>query len=410
MVSMKKAELLPFTEPQNTIAIGDNLDFLNKLIKQLIVFDVVYIDPPYNTGNTFSYNDKRTTNDWVHFMSHRLELTKQILKDDGVLFISIDDSSLYELKLAADNILGPNNFLGNFVTKQAVRSNSNHINTIHEYVLAYAKNKNKLNAFKIKRTDNPGDAAMIKDLSVKVKREFKINGQKSAEKLLATLNAAYMAKKDITWLRNYSQVDEKGEIFFPKDLSVPGTPAELHIEELNITLPALATRKWSSPSKIIKLHKAGMLHFKGNRPYEKHFLKDTYDNVSSILDFYSRQGSNDLNKLGLRDLFDTPKPVELIKYLIRIATYQKNNALILDYFAGSGTTGQAVMEVNLEDSKNHIFYLAQLNEKINKGSKQYEFAKNNNLKPSVDQLTIHRLNVARQKLKYQPEFIVVGAK
>ncbi|MDO4781163.1 MAG: DNA methyltransferase [Candidatus Saccharibacteria bacterium] len=172
-------------------------------------------------------------------------------------------------------------------------------------------------------------------------------------------------------------------------------------------MPALKTRRWSSPGKIIKLHYENKLHFKGSRPYEMHYLKDTLDNVLSILDFYSRQGTNDLNKLGLRNLFDTPKPVELIKYLIRIATDKKEEALILDFFAGSGTLGQAVMEINIEDKKNHLFYLVQLDEAVAKNTKQYEFAKKNSLKPTVDQLMVHRLNVAKDKLHFDKEFTIV---
>ena len=394
-------------EPKNTVAISDNLDYLKELVNNFVLFDVIYIDPPYNTGNKFSYNDKRAPDDWVNFMSERLKLAKITLKDDGAIFISIDDSSLYELKIACDEIFGKNNFLGVFITKQAVRSNSNHINTIHEYVIGYAKDKKKLGVFKIKRVDSPNDAPMIKDISDKVKKEFKVSGKKGAEKLLAKLNADYMAKKGITWLRNYSAVNDKGEIFFPKDLSTPGSPADLVIDEIGLKLPALKTRRWSSPKKIIKLYHENKLHFKGNRPYEIHYLKDTFDNVSSILDFYSRQGTNDLNKLGLRDLFDTLKPVELIKYLIRISTNDKDEALILDFFAGSGTLGQAVMEINIEDNKNHFFYLAQLDEKVAKDTPQYKFAINNNLKPSVDQLMIHRLNVAKEKLRFDKDFDIV---
>lgn len=391
-------------KPINTIMIGDNLNSLHKLIEDNIKMDIIYIDPPYNTGNKFSYNDKRDINDWCKFMLDRLELAKLILKNDGAIFISIDDSSLYELKIVCDNAFGKNNFLGVFITKQAVRSNSNQINTIHEYVIAYAKDRKNLNTFKVKRIDSPNDSSMINEISDKVLKDFKLNGQKSAEKLLAKINSEFMKKRGITWLRNYSQVDENGEIFFPKDLSVPGDPEDLEIPEINLKLPALATRKWSSAKKIKKLHREDKLHFKGIRPYEKHYLKDAYDNVSSILNFYSRQGTNDLNKLGLRDLFDTPKPVELIKYLIRIATHEKEGALILDYFAGSGTTGQAVMEINIEDNKRHIFYLAQLDEKISKDTNQYKFAIRNNIKPSVDQLMIHRLNVAKGKLNYSSDF------
>ena len=188
-----------------------------------------------------------------------------------------------------------------------------------------------------------------------------------------------MKKNSVTWIRNYSQVDDNGDIFFPKDLSVPGDPSPLKIDEIGLNLPALQTRKWSSSQKFIKLHNEEKLYYKNNRPYEKHYLKDSYDHVSSILDFYSRQGTNDLAKLGLRDLFDTPKPVELIKYLIRISTHNKDNASILDFFAGSGTTGQAVMEININDNKHHTFHLGQLDEKISKNTTQYNFAIRNNI-------------------------------
>ncbi len=391
----------------NTVVIGDNINCLNELIKNNVKVDIIYIDPPYNTGKSFSYNDKRDSYDWCKFMAKRLELAKLVLKIDGVIFISIDDNSLSELKITCDEIFNKNNFLGLFITKQAVRSNSNHINTIHEYVVAYAKEKKKLSPFQIKRIDNKSDSIMINDLSSKVLKEFKLRGKKSAEKLLMKLSIDYMNKRGITWLRNYSQVDENGEIFFAKDLSVPGKPADLEIPEIKIKLPALKTRKWSSPEKIIRLYKNKLLHFKGKRPYEKHYLKDSYDNVSSILDFYSRQGTNDLNKIGLRDLFDTPKPVELIKYLIRIASQKKDRALILDYFAGSGTSGQAVMEINIEDGTKHVFCLSQLNEKISENTTQYKFAIKNNIKPSVDQLMIHRLNVVKNKLNYAEDFSII---
>jgi len=243
---------------QHSVAIGENLKYLNYLVKQGDCFDVIYIDPPYNTGNNFSYNDKRTSEEWFNFIFQRLTLAHQILAKDGVIFISIDDSSLYELKIACDKIFCNSNFLGTFITKQAIRSNSKYINTIHEYVIAYAKDKKYLQEFKIKRLNNPEDAAMIKNISDKVKTHFTTYGKESAMRLLSKINEEYMKAKEITWLRNYSEIDENGDIFFPKDLSVPGIPADLFIEELNLHLPALKTRRWSSQQKFVSLHKKGL--------------------------------------------------------------------------------------------------------------------------------------------------------
>ena len=402
-MTVTKQQFLDFQDISlNKVVIGDNLEFLTYLVKNNEKFDVIYIDPPYNTGNKFSYNDKRATNVWLDFIEKRLVLTHQILEQDGVIFISIDDNFLYELKILCDKIFGKPNFLGNFVTKQAVRSNSKFINTTHEYVLSYSKDRMKVRDFKILRLNNPADSEMIKDISKKVKDDLAFFGREHALKYLSELNEKYMKEREITWLRNYSEIDDNGEIFFPKDLSVPGTPAELIIEEIGLNLPALKTRRWSTKQKFIQLHKENKLHFKGYRPYEIHYLKDSYDNVLSILDFYSRQGTNDLVKLGLRNLFDTPKPVELIKYLIRITTSEKENAKILDFFAGSGTTGQAVMEVNIEDKKRHSFHLAQIDDEITKDSMAYQFCLENNLHPTFDQLLIHRLNtfIKKQKTKF----------
>ena len=398
---MAKINVKEPEKPQNIVAIGDNIVYLNYLVKHSNKFDVIYIDPPYNTGNKFSYNDKRDADDWLNFMEKRLKLARQVLSQDGVIFISIDDNFLYQLKLACDRIFGKTNFLGNFITKQAVRSNSKFINTIHEYVIVFAKDKNFLKDFKIKRLNNPEDSEMILEITKQVKNDFRFFGREQALKLLSALNEKYMKEKGITWLRNYSEIDEIGEVFFPKDLSVPGNPAELFIEEINLKLSALKTRKWSSKQKFINLYQENKLHFKGERPYEKHYLKDAFDNVISILDFYSRQGSNDLVKLGLRNLFDTPKPVELIKYLIRIATSENDNAKVLDFFAGSGTTAQAVMEVNLEDKKNHSFYLVQIDDDVAKDSLAYQFCVENNLQPTFDQLLIYRLNrfIENKKIK-----------
>jgi len=405
---MAKKNIYETVNKKNFVAIGDNIVYLNYLYKQLEKFDVIYIDPPYNTGSKFSYNDKRTTDDWLYFIEKRLELARLVLTQDGVIFISIDDNYLYELKILCDKIFEKKNFLGNFITKQATRSNSKYINTIHEYVIVYAKDKNHLKDFKVKRLNNPEESEMIQKLSEQVKKDFQFFGKEQAMKTLSMLNEKFMKERNITWLRNYSEIDENGEIFFPKDLSVPGIPSELIIEELNLKLSALKTRKWSSKQKFINLYNENKLHFKGERPYEKHYLKDSFDNVISILDFYSRQGTNDLVKLGLRYLFDTPKPVELIKYLVRISTSEKNNAKILDFFAGSGTTAQAVMEVNIEDKRNHSFYLIQINDDVAKDTLAYKFCLDNNLHPTFDQLLIYRLNKFLEKQNAKIDFKILN--
>lgn len=375
---------------ENTLAIGDNLVALKNLVASGRLFDFIYIDPPYNTGNKFSYFDNRESRQYLDFIFDRLRLAQKVLQQDGLIFISIDDNAYTQIRMACDQAFGADNFVGTFITRQATRSNTKLINTIHEYIVVYAKDIKKVSRLKIKRTLNPESREIITNLNRLVKRTFLNSGKEAAESELRHYIKEHSGSTQ-TWLRNYNCVDKNGDILFPKDLSVPGEPAPIDIDEINLHLDALPTRRWSSKRKFVDLYKKQKLYFKNGRPYEAHYLNDSYDNVSSILNFYSRQGTNDLTKLGLRGLFDTPKPVEMIKYLIRISLNDKPSARILDFFAGSGTTGQAVMEVNKEDNATRSFLLVQLDEPIQKPSKSFDYCTQNNLRQTIDQLTKVRL-------------------
>ena len=143
--------------------------------------------------------------------------------------------------------------------------------------------------------------------------------------------------------------------------------------------------------QILDLYNKNRLAFKNGRPYSIEYINEAVNNVSSLLDFYSRFGTNDLKKLGLDGLFDTPKPVEMIKFLIRMS--QHKNGIILDFYAGSGTTAQAVYEINKEDKTNHKYILVQLDEKINKQSEAYEFLTKNGISnPDVSDAMLYRIN------------------
>ena len=388
----------------NYIFIGDN--YQTMLSKRFSEFkkriDFIYIDPPYNTKNTFSYND--ANDEWTNDIKIRLKVAKEMMTDEGVIFISIDDSELSNLLYICYNIFGKENYVGIFITKQAQRSNAKHINTIHEYVVTFCKNKKKLHKFYINRLENPSEASQINSIISKIKREF-TNGKTVAEKMLKSLIDKYVKETGQTWIRNYSNVDDKGNIYFAKDLSTPGKPSRLDIDEIDLHLEPLKTRGWSSKEKILSLYKANRLAFKNGRPYVIEYLYEAVDNVSSILDFYSRQGTNDLKKLGLDGLFDTPKPVELIKFLIRAS--QHKNSTILDFYAGSGTTAQAVYEINKEDGVNHNYILIQLDEIMNPKTEPYELMTSLGYKnPKVSDAMLLRLNTFLKKIKHDIDYVV----
>lgn len=376
---------------KNYVYLGDNKIVLSKKMPQLEnKIDIVYIDPPYNTNSRKSYKDSEYTNEsWKDMMEPRIILGRKILNERGVMFISIDDNQSASLKTLCDDVFGQKNFLGVFITKQSQRSNSKHINTIHEYIFAYAKDKSKTPKFESNRIDDLIEGPMIKAITKKVKTVFKQSGLEPAKKELKNLIKNYCDKLNISWLKNYNRIDDNGRVFFGIDLSTPGKPRKVEIPEINLFLNPLPTRGWSSDEKFISLANNKRLYYRGDRPYEISYLEEAKDSVSSILDFYSRQGTNDLNKLGLRDLFDTPKPVDLIKYLINI--YPGDSLVVCDYFAGSGTTAQAVIEINKESNKGHRFILVQSEEGLSPDSTPFEQAKKLNLDATVSSIMLHRI-------------------
>ena len=372
---------------KNYLFIGENLKIMQDEKFQKIVsnVDTIYIDPPYNTGKHFSYNDKREVDQWLDFMKKRLIASYKILKDTGIIFISIDDNQYAYLKVLCDEIFGIKNFLGTFITMQSQRSNAKHINIIHEYIVCYAKNKKKAKTFSVKRTEIPEDKEMIEDIYKELGNSQKENRKKTLKKMIKY----YCNERKISWLKNYSNIDENGRIFFAKDLSTPSEPRKVNIPEINLSLDPLKTRGWSSDKKFIELYKDKKLVYKNGRPYEKQLLEEAEDNAPSVLNFFSRQGGHDLEKLGLKDIFDTPKPVKLIKYLIKIST--PKNGIVLDFFAGSGTTGQAVMELNKEENAKRRFILIQQYETVNPKTKAHKICRKINIKPVISEIALYRL-------------------
>ena len=391
---------------KNHIYIGENLQVLTNplFIKTIGRVDTVYIDPPYNTKKKFTYNDKKTRTFWLDFMKERLLATLPLMKETGVIFISIDDNEYAYLKVLCDEVFGEENCLGTFITKQSQRSNAKFVNVIHEYILCYAKNRKIAKPFKIKRMSLPEDRKMILYIEKKVKNTFFKKGEKEAKKLLEHLIKSYCAERNITWLRNYNCIDENGNVFFAKDLSTPGKPRAVSIPEIGLKLDPLPTRGWYGDQKFISLYHQGKLTFKGDRPYAKHYLIDSEENVRSILDFYSRQGTEDLKKLGLNNLFDTPKSCKLLKFLIRISTPE--NGVVLDYFAGSGSTAQAVYETNIEDNASRHYVLVQMKEKMNKNTESFKKCIELNIKPVISEALLYRIECFLSNSQIKDEYII----
>lgn len=374
----------------NNLYIGDNLFVLKDLVNDNTQYKMIYIDPPYNTRTKKTYNDSCSYDEWEIFIKDRLEYAHILLKEDGCIFISIDDNEMSHLRNICDSIFDSKNFIGTFITKQSQRSNSKYINVIHEYILCYAKNKKKLKPFKIKRINTPEGLDFYNRIKNDVDRMIKSDGIEYARKQFKTYINKISENYSVDWIKNYNCIDDSGDIYFPVDLSVPSKPREVNISSIDLHLEPLKTRGWSSDEMFIKLHNEKRLVFRNGRPYAKKYLYEAEDNAPSILNFYSRQGTKDLKDLGMDGIFDTPKPVSLLKYLLRLVV--EKNDRVLDFFGGSGSFGQAVMELNIEDNLNVEFDLVQLNESVVKNTESYKICELLGIEPSIDNILIYRLN------------------
>jgi len=316
----------------NIIIEGDNyhaLSVLNYTHKNKI--DAIYIDPPYNTGNGdgFRYNDKHVDKEdgyrhskWLSFMHKRLSLARNLLSRKGVIFISIDNNEFAQLKLLCDEVFN-DNFIGAFVwrKKAGAGADSKLIFSQHEYILMYAKNMKNLSAF-------------FQPLTDKQKKEYKNPDD-----------------------------DPRGD-WAPTDLTAPSSDTDdSRLYEVTSPTGNKTLKRWSyTKANMEKLMKDNLVWFGKNgnsMPKRKRFLSEKKGLVPrSWIDFVlTSEGKKDMEKLFGKDnrLFNYPKPVLLMKHFLRIAGGK--NSIILDFFAGSGTTGQAVLELNNEDEGERRFIL-----------------------------------------------------
>lgn len=386
----------------DNLYIGDNLIALKDLVLSGSKYKMIYIDPPYNTRTKKTYNDKYSHNDWEIFMKDRLDYAYKLLLEDGCIFISIDDNEMPHLRSICDEIFDYKNFVGTFITKQSQRSNSKHINVIHEYILCYAKDKKKLKPFKIKRINTPDGLDFYNRIKNDVNKMIKDEGLESTRKQIKS----YINKisEGETWVKNYNCIDDNGDIYFPVDLSIPSSPRAVAIPSIGLYLEPLKTRGWASDEMFIKLHNENRLVFRNGRPYSKKYLYEAEDNAPSILNYYSRQGTKDLKDLGMDGIFDTPKPVALLKYLLRLVV--EKNDRVLDFFAGSGSFGQAVMELNIEDNLDLEFDLVQLDVAVDENTESYNVCKTLGVEPRIDKILEYRLNKFCEINNLKKEFYV----
>lgn len=311
----------------NFLLEGDNLHSLRLLEKtHKGRIDVIYIDPPYNTANSLTYDDKRIDeNDnyrhskWLSFMEKRLRIAKNLLREDGILFVSIDDNEGYDLKLLLDEIFSEQNNMGVFsVIKAEGGGMAKQIVKGHDLLFVYTNNIEKVHPL-AKEKDIRGKRIIIEGI------EYWIQEDAVRETFGAYGNLYYediLEKKNQEFKDNIDRGIKNNEyILVPKE---------------------------NGKTIIGKLRR----------------IDEDYSKFYSVLKHLNASGIETLKTMGLEKRFSYPKPVSLIKELIKGATFFPKNytPVILDFFAGSGTTAQAVLELNKEDNRKRNFILCTNNE------------------------------------------------
>lgn len=352
-------------DSENLYIEGDNLEVL-KLLQETYLGKVkmIYIDPPYNTGNDFVYEDDfaqsaadymdnsgqydeegnrlvsnpesngRFHTDWLNMIYPRLKIAKNLLTDDGVIFISINDQEVVNTRKISDEILGADNFIASLIWQQRKGggNDSRYIAVDHEYILIYSKNTNNLS------------------------------------------DRWYISQTE-EYLKRYKEVENDGRRYYWDTLVRNGLQNPIVI---TLTAPdgtSVTINSQKSKETVIKGLKEGTVRFtktaNGWSLHHKVYMKNGQV-LRSILTEYGNNRSSGLELMDLfgKTIFDYSKPSTLLKLLCQLNT--KNDDIILDFFSGSATTAHAVMKLNAEDGGHRKFIMVQLPEKTDEKSKAYK--------------------------------------
>ena len=400
-----REESVDFDNTQNLYIEGDNLDVL-KCLKETYLHKVkmIYIDPPYNTGNDFVYEDDfaessaeylansgqfdeqgnrlvantesngRFHTDWLNMIYPRLKVARDLLTDDGVIFISIDDNEIENLRKVCDEIFGESNFVAQLIWERAYspKNDARFISNSHDYVLMFAKD---INQFVIGRLERTAEA-----------------------------NSRYSNPDN----------DPRGD-WKPSDMSVKTYNVE---SDYPITTPSgrvvepPAGRCWSlSKNAFFERLRDNRIWFgpDGNSvPCIKRFLSELkFDGMAptSILFYkdvgHSQEGAKEVVALfGDKGVFDGPKPVRLLQRLITLANL-KDDSIVLDFFSGSATTAHALLKTNAEKEKHCKFILVQLPEEVSETKKDQGYK-------TICEIGKERIRRAGKKIKEESPLTTQG--
>lgn len=322
----------------------------------------IYIDPPYNTGGDgFAYKDAYQHSSWLAMLDSRLVLTHDILADNGTFISSIDEHEYERLSLILDQHFNPENRIGSLVWKGATDNNPTRIAIEHEYLLCFAKDKTHVEEHWSTRTSQQKD--LMLDAYSRI-RKPETSVDEIAEKFA---EFAAENREELGDLYRYRRVDSVGPYAARRNMDNPGKRGYDYDVMHPVTKKPCARPYWGwrfPPKTMERLLAEDRIIFGDTEeklPELKVYLSEVKFPLRSMFSLDARKGSNDLDRLfGARDIFKNPKPVELITYVIPFMTTR--DALLADFFSGSGTTGHAIINMNREDAGSRKFLLIESGE------------------------------------------------
>jgi adenine-specific DNA-methyltransferase len=401
-----KEESKDWDTTQNLYIEGDNLEVLKLLQKSYYgKVKMIYIDPPYNTGKDFVYKDdfhdslenyKRVTGqvdgngkaistnteasgryhtDWLNMMYPRLRLARNLLTDDGVLFVNIDEHEVANMIKLCNEIFGEANDLGTIIwDKRNPKGAVSGVSYQHEYILVFAKNKSIFSERGTLQRVKKNAESMLK----KAQQIFKKVGLTfSIEEANKEFQEWVSSQKDLSGGEAaYRYIGSDGEVYRPVSMAAPDKPETrshrplLHpVSNKPCPVPAKGWRFTDkSMDELILNNEIIFGKDETTQPNRKYLLKENiFENIPSLL-YYGGSDTDLLAELGIP--FDTPKVVTVVKEHINSLT--QNGDIVLDFFSGSSTTAHAVMQLNAEDSGNRKFIMVQLPEPIDEKDEAYK--------------------------------------
>jgi len=423
---------------QNIYISGDNLDAMKHLLKSYErEVKCIYIDPPYNTGSDgFVYNDnfkfkpdelarKLSISDeeakklldfvgrgsashsaWLMFMYPRLQLAKSLLRDDGVIFISIDDNEQANLKLLCDDIFGEQNFVANMVWEGAYKNDADKIGTNHEYVVVYARRNDESIEWKLRKQDTD---VVLKE----VERLQKIHGsdyETSSDELAGWFRAN--KAKPVFAHRRFHYIDQRGAYKEDDPTAPGGRKFGLVNPNTGRVIPLRKNRGWRFDQDTFnRMVGEGRISFISDdsimvRTYLHETLSSTPQSV-----FYqpARSASERLDTLFGADVFSFPKDENIISQLIEMST--DKDSLVVDFFSGSATTAHAVLKLNSELLQSRRFIMVQLPEDLDEALQHaapdakvicqnaISYLSDKGLKHTLDNIGMSRIALSAEKVK-----------